>query len=74
MNMPRMYNDIYYIFWPTSIGLQENFLVSSEAKGTFSTPKNDRQLVIILYLSNFCSSIVLPPLILIADSQSFLLF
>ena len=33
---------------PTSAGLHENFLciVSYEAKGTFTTPKNDRRLVI----------------------------
>ena len=35
-------------FWPTSAGLHANFLflVSSEAKGTFSTPKSDRRLVV----------------------------
>ena len=35
-------------FWPTSAGSHENFLfiISSEAKGTFSTPKNEQQLVI----------------------------
>ena len=41
-----------YTLWPTSTGLHvyvhENFLfiVCSEAKRTFSTPKNDRQLVV----------------------------
>ena len=33
-----------YTFWPTSAGLHEN--LSSEAKRTFSTPKNDRRLVV----------------------------
>ena len=41
--MTRMYNVMYI-----SAGWHENFLfiISSEAKGTFSTPKNDQWLVI----------------------------
>ena len=44
MNMTRMY---MYI-WPTSAGLHAKFLflVSSEAKGTFNTPKSDQRLVV----------------------------
>ena len=45
MQMKQEYdqNVHVYTFWLTSAGLQANFLfiVSSEANGTFSTPKND---------------------------------